>query len=267
MLSRFGKVLNLSSKPSILFRAVSASSNKSANVAPAAANGPRHFPHDAPERDFVNFPPVRIGEQGGKLRIGLVPDEWFSAMYNKTGVTGPYIIFWGGVATLISKEYFVYWADTAEQIVFLGALIAGSKVYGKKLGEKLDQISNENNTAALTELEDQSKAIDAAIQVNSSLQSFPEANKLINAAKRENVALQLESVYRSRLSQVYTEVKRRLDYQVSVQGVYKRLERDQAINYIIDGVHKSIGPNQQKEAFQSGLDILKGLSQKHAGTI
>ena len=34
------------------------------------------------------------------------------------------------------------------------------------------------------------------------------------------------------------------DYQVAVQGVYKRLERDQAINYIIGEVHKSIGPNQ-----------------------
>lgn len=261
MLSRFGKVLNLSSKPSILFRALSTSSNKS------SSDEPRRFPHDAPERDFVNFPAVRIGEQGGKLRIGLVPDNWFKAMYNKTGVTGPYILFWGGLATIISKEYFIYWVDTAEQIVFLGILIAVSKLYGTKIGQKLDQQADEYNKAILSELEDQSKAIDAAIQVNSGLQAFPEANKLINAAKRENVALQLESVYRSRIAQVYAEVKKRLDYQVSVQGVYKRLEREQAINYIIDGVHKSIGPNQQKEAFQSGLAILKGLSQKHAGTI
>ena len=61
---------------------------------------------------------------------------------------------------------------------------------------------------------------------------------------QENVQLQLESAYRARLAQVYQEVKKRLDYQVAVQGVYKRLEREQAINYIINEAHKSIGPNQ-----------------------
>ena len=64
---------------------MSTSANK---TAAAPASEPRRFPHDAPERDFVNFPPLRIPEEGGKLRIGLVPDEWFKAMYNKTGVTG-----------------------------------------------------------------------------------------------------------------------------------------------------------------------------------
>lgn len=54
--------------------------------------------------------------------------------------------------------------------------------------------------------------------------------------------MQLEAAFRQRLAQVHQEVKRRLDYQVSVQSVYKRLEREQAINYIIGGVNKSIGP-------------------------
>jgi len=266
MLSRFGRVANIANKKSLIYRVVSTTSNSSAqSTAPATEH--RRFPHDAPERDFVNFPPVRIAEQGGKIRIGLVPDEWFKAMYNKTGVTGPYILFWGGLATLVSKEYFIYWADTAEQFVFLGALIAGSKLYGKKLGQMLEKQADEENKATLSGLENQSKEIDAKILKSQSLQSLPDANKLINEAKRENVHLQLESAYRARLAQVYQEVKKRLDYQVAVQGVYKRLEREQAINYIISEVHKSIGPNQQKEAFQSGLNILKGLSQKHAGTI
>jgi len=265
MLSRFGKVLNFSSKPSLLYRVVSTSPNNSSSA--SATSEHKRFPHDAPERDFVNYPSLRIPEHGGKLRIGLVPDEWFKTMYNKTGVTGPYILFWGGLATLISKEYFVYWADTAEQLVFLGALIAGSKLYGKQIGQALDKLADSGNKAAVAELDNQSKAIDANIAKNNSLQSLPEANKLINLAKRENVHLQLETLYRSRLAQVYQEIKKRLDYQVSVQGVFKRLERDQAINYIIGEVHKSIGPNQQKEAFQSGLNVLKGLSQKYAGTI
>lgn len=162
---------------------MSTSSNNSSS-APATTNEPKRFPHDAPERDFANFPPLRIPEHGGKLRIGLVPDEWFKAMYDKTGVTGPYILFWGGIATLISKEYFVYWADTAEQLVFLGVLIAGSKLYGHKLGEALDKLADAKNKDAVAELENQSKAIDGKIAKNLSLQSLPEANKLINLAKR-----------------------------------------------------------------------------------
>lgn len=76
------------------------------------------------------------------------------------------------------------------------------------------------------------------------MQSLPEANKIIHAAKKENVQLQLEAAYRQRLHQLYQEVKRRLDYQLSVQNVYKRLEKEQAINYILNQVNASIGPNQ-----------------------
>jgi hypothetical protein len=68
---------------------VTTSANKGAEKASAVASTEhRRFPHDAPERDFVNFPPLRIPEEAGKLRIGLVPDNWFKAMYDKTGVTG-----------------------------------------------------------------------------------------------------------------------------------------------------------------------------------
>jgi len=267
MLSRFGKVSNLAVKQqSILYRAVATSSNKSADVA-VKAGEPRRYPHDAPERDFTNFPSMQIPEHGGKLRLGLIPDEWFKAMYPKTGVTGPYILFWGSVATLFSKEYLIWWADSAEQLVFLAALVYGSKKYDKQIGEYLDKLSNDKVKEVQTELANQSKEIDASITANEQLKSLPEANALVNAAKRENIQLQLESEYRSRVSQVYQEVKKRLDYQVAVQGVHKRLERNEAVNYIIGEVNKSIGPTQQKEAFQSGLEILKGLSKKHAGTI
>ena len=88
------------------------------------------------------------------------------------------------MATILSKEYFIYWADTAEQLVFLGALIAGSKLYGKKLGQFLDKTADDNNKATMAALENQSKDIDANILKNESLQSLPEANKLINEAKR-----------------------------------------------------------------------------------
>jgi F-type H+-transporting ATPase subunit b len=267
MLSRFGKVATLA-RPSILYRAVttSANNNNASAATPAAVAEPRRFPHDAPERDFKNFPPLRIKESG-KVRIGLIPDEWFKAMYDKTGVTGPYLLFWGGLATILSKEIFVYWADTAEQLVFLGAVIAISKLYGSKIASTLDNMAEKETKAIVSELDNATKEIDVKIANNEALKTLPDANKLINDAKRENIHLQLESAFRQRLAQVHQEVKKRLDYQVAVQNVYKRVEREQAINYILGEVNKSIGANQEKEAFQSGLNALRQLSKKHAGTI
>lgn len=268
MLSRIAsRVLINAQKPSVLYRAVSTSSSNK-NASPAAAGSEvRRFPHDAPERDFVNYPPVRLAEEGGKLRIGLIPDEWFKAMYNKTGVMGPYITFWGAVATVFSKEIYVLWADTWEHITFFTLVIAVTKLYGKQFGQALDKQADTLNKQYETDLDNKTKDVDAKIVAHQSLESLPEANKLVNAAKREIVQLQLETTYRERLAQVYQEVKRRLDFQIAVQNAYKRVEREQALNYILGEVNKSIGPNQEKEAFQSGLAQLKALSQKHAGTI
>jgi F-type H+-transporting ATPase subunit b len=267
MLSRAARAAFVSKKPSILYRCVATSSSNSAAATNQPSTEHKRYPHDAPERDFVNFPPPRMTVEPGKLRIGFVPDDWFKAMYDKTGVTGPYILFWGGIATLLSKEYFVYWADTFEHLVFLGLVVFVAKKYGPTIGSLIDKKVDEETAAIHKEFADKTKGIEGKIHQNEALQTLPDASKLIHAAKRENIALQIEASYRQRLAQLYQEVKRRLDYQLAVQNVYKRLEKQQAINYILNQVNSSIGPNQEKEAFQTGLGQLRALSQKYAGTI
>lgn len=265
MLSRVARA-TYSARPSLIYRTVATSGNQQ-SAATQAVDNVRRYPHDAPERDMVNYPPLKQPVNPGKLRIGVVPDEWFQALYNKTGVTGPYILFWGGITTLLSKEYFVPWVDTPEHLVFLGLFVYFSKTYAPKIAAYLDNHVKTADDAYNNELAESTKTVDAQIAEKQSLKSLPDANALIHEAKRENVHLQLEAAYRQRVADVHAEVKKRLDYQVALDNVHKRVEREQAISYIIDGVRNSIGAAQEKEAFNSGLATLKTLSQKHAGTI
>jgi hypothetical protein len=105
-------------------------------------------------------------------------------MESKTGVMGPYVTFWGGLATIFSKEIYVVWADTWEHITFFALVIAVSKMYGAKIGQALDKGADELNKAYETELQNKTLEVDAKIQSNQALQSLPEANQLVNAAKR-----------------------------------------------------------------------------------
>lgn len=265
MLSRVARAAT-SVRPSVIYRQIATSGNNNSATAVAVDNVKR-YPHDAAERDMVNFPPMKQPVQPGQTRIAFVPEEWFQFMYNKTGVTGPYILFWGGLTTILSKEYFVPWVDTPEHLVFLGMFILFSKKIAPQIATYLDKGVKELDDSYFAELAESTQHVDSQIGDKENLKSLPDANVLIHDAKRENIHLQLEAALRERMHTVHAEVKKRLDYQVNINNVHARVEREQAINYIIDGVRGSIGANQQKEAFNSGLAQLKALSQKHANTI
>ena len=59
------------------------------------------------ERDLVNFPPRQRPVDKAPVRCLIFPEEWFTALYPKTGVTGPYMFLAGMGTFLCSKEYFV----------------------------------------------------------------------------------------------------------------------------------------------------------------
>lgn len=89
-----------------------------------------------------------------------------------------------------------------------------------------------------------------------------EGQLILNDAHKENVALQLEAAYRERLANVYAEVKRRLDYQVEVQHVERRIKQKHLVDWVRNKVLSSITPDQEKENLNRCIADLSALATK-----
>lgn len=70
---------------------------------------------------------------------------------------------------------------------------------------------------------------------------------MLTQAKRDNVGFQLEANYRERLIQAYSDVKKRLDYQVEKQNIERRIAQKNLIDYVVAKVRASITPDQEKQ--------------------
>nr|CAD7429681.1 unnamed protein product [Timema monikensis] len=231
---------------------------------------------ESPERDLVNFPrPIRR-EFPDKVRYGFVPDEWFTAFYKKTGVTGPYVFGVGLTTYLVSKEIYVLEHEyyTGISVAILCVLIVkklGPPV-AKYLDKEIDDIEagwNQGREASIKDLED-------SVENEKKEQWRAEGQNLLFEAKKENVSLQLEATYRERVAEVYNEVctvlgfnlrqghivKRRLDYQVERLNVDRRIAHKHMVSWILSNVLKSITPQQEKESLQKCIADLKNLAAK-----
>ncbi|KAE8293371.1 ATP synthase F(0) complex subunit B1, mitochondrial [Larimichthys crocea] len=202
-----------------------------------------------------------LPETGGKVRYGLFPEELFQLLYPKTGVTGPYMLGTGLLVYLLSKEIYVINHET-----FVAASIAAVVVYGiKKFGPGVAAFAdklNEDKMAKAQEVKDLAMAsLTQGIENEKKEQWRVEGRSMLFDAKRNNVAMLLETNYRERLHMVTNEVKRRLDYQIALQDLHRRMEQEHMVNWVEKSVVSSITPQQEKESIAKCIADLKALAK------
>ncbi|XP_017040367.1 ATP synthase subunit b, mitochondrial [Drosophila ficusphila] len=199
-------------------------------------------------------------EHPGKVRLGFLPEEWFQFFYNKTGVTGPYTFGVGLITYLCSKEIYVmeheYYSGLSLGIMAVIAVKKLGPVIAKWADGEIDKIESEWKEGREAEL----KVLSDAIEAEKKEQWRADGALLLMEAKKENIALQLEAAFRERAMNVYSEVKRRLDYQVECRHVERRLSQKHMVNWITSNVLASISPQQEKETLNKCIADLSALA-------
>ncbi|CAF91524.1 unnamed protein product, partial [Tetraodon nigroviridis] len=215
--------------------------------------------HTSPQ-SLAPVPP--LPEKGGKVRHGLIPEELFQFLYPKTGVTGPYMLGTGLLIYLLSKEIYVINHETFAAASIGAVIIYGVKKYGPSVAAFADKL-NEEKVAKAQEVKDVAmSSLTQAIRMDEKKEQWRvDGRSMLFDAKRNNVAMLLEINYRERLHMVTNEVKRRLDYQIALQDLHRRLEKEHMVNWVEKSVVSSISPQQEKESITKCIADLKALAK------
>jgi len=203
--------------------------------------------------------PVRQ-EHPGKVRMGFIPDEWFQYFYPKTGVTGPYVFGAGLLTYMCSKEIYVMEHEYYSGLSILLMVVFATKKFGPSVAAYLDKEVDKVEADWNESRDAEKRQLQEAIDAEKKEQWRAEGSLMLVDAKKENVALQLEAAYRERAMSVYTEVKRRLDYQVERQNIDRRISQKWEVQWVVDRVLKSITPEQEAQTLSKAIADLGALA-------
>jgi len=214
------------------------------------------------ERDLVNFPRRARPINPSPVRMGFIPEEWFTMLYNRTGVTGPYVTGVGLMTFLLSKEILVIEHEFYTGIVLGVMTFAAVKKFGPSVTNALDKELEAEKNVFRQGREDTLTALKEGIANEEECMEQAKAQTMLFQAKKENIGLQLEAAYRERLQNVHDEVKKRLDYQMETSGVKSRFEQRHMVDWIVDNVRKNITPQQEQASLKQCISDLKALAVK-----
>ncbi|XP_063372965.1 ATP synthase subunit b, mitochondrial-like [Cydia amplana] len=207
-------------------------------------------------------PVLRRNMYSGRVRLGFLPDEWFTFFYKYTGVTGPYLFFFNLANYMLSKEIYVMEHEYYLGLSAFVVIFYVTKNFGKDIGASLDKQVD----AYAADLEKGRKMemdyFNNAIKMAKDAQRRAEGQKLLMDAKKENVAMQLEAIYRERAMAVYRSVRGRMDYHIKRYQAEARIHQKWMLGWILREVEKSITPEFQQQALQSAISDLAAAASR-----
>lgn len=139
-------------------------------------------------------------------------------------------------------------------------LTIGIKKIGPSVKQALDEECDAIEASWNQGRKDEIQYHEDGIESEKEEQWRAEGQLLLNDAQKENITLQLEAAYRERLANVFSEVKRRLDYQVEVQHVERRIKQKHLVNWVKSKVLASITTDQDKETINRCILDLGALA-------
>jgi F-type H+-transporting ATPase subunit b len=162
---------------------------------------------------------------------------------------------------LLSKEIWIIEHGFSHFIAFWALFYYLARKFGKSLGVYLDNMSQGlDNRHWYKPMQKTIDEAESTIKEAETMIWREAGQKYLFQAKRENVDLQLESIYRQRLNEAYMAVKKRLDYQMELDNAKRRIQQQHMVQWIVDQVVKGITPQQEKDSLSKCISDLKLLS-------
>ncbi|XP_003706311.1 ATP synthase subunit b, mitochondrial [Megachile rotundata] len=214
-------------------------------------------PADDPRR-------MKRPESHPPVRLGFIPETWFTFFYPKTGVTGPYMFLFSVSTYLVSKEWFVLEHEFYNGLSLLSIIMFVHIKYGAKIGAALDKKVAEYDAELEQTRIDELTELEKSVKELEKQKWMADAQFLIYDIKKQNILVQLEAAYRERLAKVYSEVKKRLDYQAQVEAVERRIAQRHMVQWITNSVLKAITPELEKANLAQCISDLEALAAAKA---
>ncbi|XP_057305194.1 ATP synthase F(0) complex subunit B1, mitochondrial-like [Hydractinia symbiolongicarpus] len=180
------------------------------------------------------------------------------------GSSGATMFSIGLASYLISKEIFIINDEVLLLFVMGGTGYQLAKAVGPSIGKMLDErrdtiLENLNKGKEM-----HIKAFEDEIAAEREGEAAIENRKEFFDIVKANNEMRLEVEYRSRLHEVESEVKKRLDYQVDLQNLERSIEEEHISSWVEKQVIGSITAKQESDALAQCIKDLNALADARA---
>lgn len=188
----------------------------------------------------------------------------YKAIAGKSSTT---VLGVGSLSYLLSKEVLIL-----NEEIFIGVFMALvmyniSKAVGPLLGEKVRAMQKEEFEALNANKADQLTGLaDQIVEMQKEFDVIDARDQFYDIAKNREEMKQ-DLVYRQRLHQVNTEVKKRLDYQVDLQTLEKDIEEKHIASWVEAEVLKSIADQPEEETLLQCIKDLNSIADGRAAAL